>query len=435
MNIPHSQMYYNSSQAISAANPVMVVNTNEGGMTAYHMDADGYLVIRKGNISQNLNNNRQMDMSFVAAGNRSLQNSANLVNIENLNPPAAFNPNTATFTDNHLGTYSVEVIPMGRKRFTTAHTSFRYNNITIPQGAIVVGTIQTGVNQANPNLDRYQYFNFYDANTGAQLGRMSRQTFLDSGCRNSACFDIKKHQYYDNINGADVYQEFSVADLLPGRDSFEANAIWMNIQRNLEADFAMGVYKSKTDWQNSLEGDISSQDRVLITQFFEEYEAVEMNISTAAARALVLEEFGFQTYQVTDTHTQTLDRLNNAQIDAFIEYGKVVTGNVTRLRDINSREQSALQTFKSARADFKNYLNTGKNTSDTTINNNAPKATTNQNQNPPPPPPPPPPPVDSGPGPISAKCQHYRTLNDKQKKKYKERNNWINPCKKWFGIY
>jgi hypothetical protein len=293
---------FDNSQPASAQNKINIVNTNQGRFTSVYPGSGNYL---------------QIDIGTMQTGSSVL--SSNVRAAQNTIDPTSVQFGTVTFEE-RVGSGStivngthqkinVDIVPRARKRYMTAQRDFVVNGKTIPQGSVLVGTLEPGSSETNPQLKDFSTIRVYDQNTGA-LMQIFKPSERPGYCSGQSCMKVDQFTASGSNSaiGGSIHTSFSTSQLFSGKDAFRANDLFTKIQRDLELNTVTGIYAKNYDWQTDiLKDDLNAEQQVLLTEIFE-----NNNASTKAGQLAIAAYLGL-------SYVRTNDELYNIIQDQIIK--------------------------------------------------------------------------------------------------------------------
>ncbi len=268
-NVSGRGIYFDNSQPASAQNQINIVNTSQNRFTSVYPGIGNFLTVNIGtfphsgsvlqssvNNANRLINPKQVEFATVSFDiDVPLGHELNIVGTNNLN---------------------VDIVPRARKRYMIAQKDFRVNGRVIPQGTILVGTLEPGSKANNPSFNDLSSIRAYSPSTGALMQIFKPGDQNKNDCSGSGqCMNINQFNgggSNPNLPGSTIVTSFSTDKLFPGKSFLQANNLFVNIQRDLEVNSNMGIYNAHFDWQKDiLRDDLNAQERTLITETLSKY--------------------------------------------------------------------------------------------------------------------------------------------------------------------
>lgn len=335
MRLPQRAMIFDSSQKLSANNPIEFVNKKTKAYSAIWQDANEYIKVQLGLAPSGIlkaPNGDQINIHKLNFGA-----TANI--ITNLNDSIS-----TSFTEN----LDLDMLPNSYKRCSVAKQNFKISGFTIPSGSIIVGTISSSNTDEIPGNRKYHTFRVYDPKTGALVKKFGQQAYRDSACTASTCFDMKAFAVNSQNNfGATVKMEYSTKDLLPQSSAYEANRIWAMIQNDLEKEYITSLYRAGSEWQQKILNDFNDDESIIFGELF----------SSDNTEEDILQNAGFV---LGATNDKVLEEKYNRMISAFKTFalGKIEkweepdsTINIKALKDSYNKAYGDYQIYLKKRKD------------------------------------------------------------------------------------
>ena len=260
---PRLGIYYNPAKPFTINNPVRIYNREKGGYYSVFFDKDDYLQISVGAVPNDLNNIRPLDSNDRVNINKlSFQDSAVL-------QVQYGRRDTGSFLISENEAMTLDVLPRARTRYGTVTTTFQFKGTYIPVGSIVVGTRDEGLeNIGRPELKDMENLRFYSPD-GVLLNIIGNndKPSIDCGrATKAACFDFQQFYKPDGSTefGARVFATYNPRDLFPGKTAEQANKLWLDVQKDLEASTLLNINTGKEPWHQRLLADLNDQEKVYI---------------------------------------------------------------------------------------------------------------------------------------------------------------------------
>lgn len=260
---PRLGIYYDASKPFTINNPIRIYNREKGGYYSVYFDKDDYLQISIGAVPNGLNNLKPLDASEkIDINNLSFKDSA-VLDVQ------YGRRDTASFVISENESLTLDVLPRARTRYGTVTTTFSFNNIYIPAGSIVVGTRDEGLeNVSRPELKDMENLRFYNTD-GVLINIIGNndKSNIDCGKASKAeCFDFQQFYKPEGATefGARVFATYNPRDLFPGKSAQQANKLWLDVQKDLEANTLLNINTGKEPWNERLLKDLNEQEKVYI---------------------------------------------------------------------------------------------------------------------------------------------------------------------------
>lgn len=290
-------IYYNPNRQISSNNPVRIYNLKTGGYFSAYFDSAGFLRTSIGTVPNSVNGIAPLPSSQrVDISRLNFQDSAVLETIYG-------DPGHSNIKITETDEVNIDMLPRFRKRYGTITRTTLINGIYMPAGSIVIGTRYDGV--ARPDLNDMSDLRVYSPE-GVLINVIPEKDFssLDCGTVSRAqCFDFQSH-YTDQSTydfGAKVFAEYNTASFFPGMNAQQANRLWLDIQKDLEANTVLDINSGNEPWQERIFKDLNKQEQTYIK-----------NLLTNQVRIKTLEEM--MGYRQTNRFMQFVAK-NNGQAD------------------------------------------------------------------------------------------------------------------------
>ncbi|MDA0772961.1 MAG: hypothetical protein O3C63_08465 [Cyanobacteria bacterium] len=302
-------IYYQSTLPISETNPVRIYNLKTGGYFSAYFDNESFLRFSVGTVPNSING-----ISPLAKQER--------VNLDNLDFQDAavletiYNPDQ--LDDYKLGALNevtMDILPRFRVRYGLVTKTISINGIYIPAGSIVAGTRDDGI--ARPGFTDMTNLRFYSPD-GVLLNVVPEKDKNKLFCGTVAtaqCIDFDSHYTEPATTefGAKVFAEYSTKDFFPGKDASQANEIWLDIQKDLEAQTVLGIFANKEPWQERIFKELNQQEIVYLSNLF----ANVTSVNALEALFGYVETDAFRDFSLLD-----------ASADSFTEFCKTVSAPV-----------------------------------------------------------------------------------------------------------
>ena len=236
-SLPNSQqgIFSNPLEGISEKNPLRVASAKSDGLSSFHLDDNGNIV-----------------MSIGKLGDSSILNSSEAnFNSESFDTIGADSNDDAALV--------LDLLPRQHKRYGNVDDGFKINGIEIPEGAVVVATkSSTAKNRVEKNSD-FQYFKVYDS-SGALITKFHKDSLASNKkLKNIDLQSFNTAKGTTDLDGSKIFQSFSSAELFSGLDPTEANQAFLNIQSDLAASQQLNINERNKNWHKDLYQDFKEE--------------------------------------------------------------------------------------------------------------------------------------------------------------------------------
>ena len=302
-------IYYQTGLPISETNPVRIYNLKTGGYFSAHFDDESFLRFSVGTVPNSVNGiNPLAKQDRVKLENLDFKDAAVLETL--------YNPsNLHDFKLGSLNEVTMDILPRFRVRYGTVTKTIVINGIYIPAGSIVAGTRGDGI--ARPSFQDMTNLRFYNPD-GVLLNvvpEKDKNKLFCGAVANAECIDFKTHYTEPATTefGAKVFAQYSTKDFFPGKDASQANEIWLDIQKDLEAQTVLGIFANKEPWQERIFKELNQQEIVYLSNMF----ANEPSVNTMETLFGYVETDAFRDFSLLD-----------ASADSFTEFCKTISAPV-----------------------------------------------------------------------------------------------------------
>jgi hypothetical protein len=203
--------------------------------------------------------------------------------------------------------HNLDMVPRGRRRYATAQHDFRGGGFLVPAGFIVVATREAGLEHIGyPSLKQFEEFRVYDPNTGALVKTFGQKALTDSACLDGSCFRMDQFAMPEGTEqfGAHVYSNLSTRDLFTGKNSWDANKLWIAMQANLEAETVLNINAKGESWTQRILEELND-DELNYIGHIERYELAGLTDRTRRVQ-IIRDYFGFQNLTYPDAQSRSL---------------------------------------------------------------------------------------------------------------------------------
>lgn len=291
-------IYYNPNQTISQTNPVRIYNLKTGGYFSVYFDKNSFLQFTIGTVPNSVNGLVPLaPQERIDISNLDFQDSAILETIYN-------EADLANYKIGQTTQVSMDILPRFRMRYGTVTRTIKVNGIYIPAGSIAVGMRDDSL--ARPDLADMSNLRFYSPE-GVLLNIVpdKDKNQIDCGTVTKAqCFDFE--QYYTPTGstefGAKAYATYNIRDLLPNKTAKQANTIWLDIQKDLEANTVLDINSAKEPWHERIFKELNQQESVYLFNLFKNATDIEIMKSQFCYQ----ETKAFQNFILQNTTTADL---------------------------------------------------------------------------------------------------------------------------------
>ncbi len=337
---------FDETKALSASNPVRIINRRDNGYFSFYPDSSGYFRLNIGRIPDE-------KMSLLQLTNSSSNNDfKNSVFTDSRN--ISFVSEEANLQQVVIGkqqNIELDVMPRARTRYTTVTAPFEVWGMTIPAGYIVAGIHETGIKPARPGFAEFQNFRVYRPEDGALITIFNQNDVSKLKCSQGAayaCISFPKYYTEENTKddiGAKISSSFSTKDLFTKHDVSTANLLWLRIQQDLASKTQHNINLRNEAWASKILDALSEDHMIYLS-----------HVLTTSTKSQVLSLLGFdETIIHKDSEAA---RLYQAQYLALQELAqaKVDLWRSPRNNAFVSVVSQKENTYKQARQVYLDYL-------------------------------------------------------------------------------
>jgi hypothetical protein len=329
-----------ASGPINAQNPLLILNSQTGGMTAIYQEDSGHYHIHIGTVP---NKNNGLSTKSIPESERfqieksDYMQSASLVTYQD--PPSENLSLSGSDSSLTLDTY-----PRKDKRYARVSLPFKADGAWIPQYAIVVATKDYDLKTGRPDKNsEFQDYRVYDPETGALIYQFKPK---DIDADKFKKLDFNYSPAGTSLYGAQIYQSFSTADLFPRLSPEEAGRNWIAIQSDLAANVQLDINSRKHEWQERIFRELDKAEFAYIQNTLS-YEGID------AAKSLV---FGQRTF--IDDKARELDDAQFLALLAWVELREDLRylEDLDKRRGLSGEQSDSLSIARKVEKErYKNY--------------------------------------------------------------------------------